>query len=362
MVRLHNAGTAVLLVWVGFRSSGLASQAVTAGPASLATITDEVQRQLGSDDPKDVAWGAYLAAQNQLRSAVPLLEERLASVSTDDSLPTALAILDALIRLDATLPAQTLRSSFDRCPIQALILLANASSGRDEMLLSLLESTSGFRWQAAANFLLMTKPPGFARRLLAGLHLRLAIYVTDQHNVGFGSGLGRGVGKGGNVEYVAPGFPPLADYQFATAVSEATILSSGPRAVYYIRRILNPPGTYRPHAHKTADGSWEDDSDSTTWLNLDRVQYIDRLATDRSDEGPLHEETSRTLLWTNAEDLRRQVAEQRRQVEAVYGQVVSLLVTRGYLTGEEARTVLPDIQITLSDKRNNKSESLPRIQ
>jgi hypothetical protein len=111
----------------------------------------------------------------------------------------------------------------------------------------LLESTSSFRWQAVANLLLMTKPPGFARRLLNGLRLRLTIYVTDQERRGFGSGLGGGSEKGGSVAYAEPaGVPPLADYQFAGAMPGATVLTLGPRAVLHQKdsqpswRVLAP--------------------------------------------------------------------------------------------------------------------------
>ena len=349
-MRLHLVGTALLLIGVGFHGSGLAAQAVIAGPASVQTTTDQVQRQLRSDDPAEIAWGAFLAAQNRLKSAVPLLQERLASRPANDFLPTELAILDALVQLDATLPAQAVRSSLDRCPVQALILLANASSGRDEMLLSLLESTSGFRWQAAANVLLMTKPPGFARRLLTGLRMRLVIDVDDQQGRGFGGSVG-GVSDGANVAHLAPGFPPLADYQFAPAMPGATILTLGPHAVYYVRRIRGP-GVYEPHVY----------ADSPSSMNVDRVQYLNTLATDKSDAGPLYEMTGPTVLWTNTEGLRRQVVEQRRRVEDAYRLTISLLVTRGYLTADEARPLRPEIHVTLSDQRHNRSEPLPAIE
>ena len=38
---------------------------------------------------------------------------------------------------------------------------------------------------------LALSPPGLAYQLLDGLQLQMTVYVTDQPNVGFGSGLGR---------------------------------------------------------------------------------------------------------------------------------------------------------------------------
>jgi hypothetical protein len=87
------------------------------------------------------------------------------------------------------------------------------------------------------------------------------------------------------------------------------------------------------------------------------------LATGTFDLGPLFEEMSATVLWTNGQDLQGRIVEERRRVESVYDVVVSRLVQRGYLTAEEAVSFQhPELEVTLSDQRNNKSESLPAVQ
>ena len=117
-MRLHI--TIVTLVgWLTATEAGLGAQAIDRRAASRVTVTDQVEQQLRSDDPKEIAWGAYLAAQNRLRSAIPALQGRLAFLSPRDSvprvsqsLPAALAVLDALVQLNAQLPAESVRDWF----------------------------------------------------------------------------------------------------------------------------------------------------------------------------------------------------------------------------------------------------------
>jgi hypothetical protein len=166
-------------------------------PAESESVDDDVNRdRLGRGHA--IVW-------RRKRSVVP-------GVSVYASPPTELAILDALIQLEADVSAEALRPLFDRWPVQVLILLAHASEWRDDMLLSILESTSGERWAAAANLLLVTRSPGLARYLLKDLRLKLMVSVRDSSSGELGAGFGGGSGCSGNLAYTAHGFPPLAEY------------------------------------------------------------------------------------------------------------------------------------------------------
>src|SRR5215471_3000891 len=180
--------------------------------------TRSATRLLQSSDAKEVAWGAFTAAQYDLGSAVPLLIaalQRDRSTDADTHGLTELAILDALVQLRAQVPADLLRSSLGRWPIATLVLLKDATGDPDAMLLERLRVTTDSEWQAIGNLLLRSKPPGLAYRLLEGLRLELTVYVTDQPHVGFGGGMGTGTERGCNAANAVPGFPPLADYEFA---------------------------------------------------------------------------------------------------------------------------------------------------
>jgi hypothetical protein len=349
----ENTLTASLLAGLLLVTCGVAL-AYAQPSQTFVETTAAVNRLLQSNDMKDVAWGAYTASQYHVRSALPLLTaalERDLGADTDARRAAELAILDALVQLDAHVPVDALRPSLDRWPIPALILLANASGDRDGLLLERFNATSGFEWQAIANLLLKSKPPGFAFRLLEGLRLRLTVYVTDDRSYRIGSGLGTGGEHGPNYELVVPGFPPLAHYQFVVAGPGATMLSIGPQIVYYARRTQNPaaipPQTgstfARPH-------------------DVDRVQYLNALVRERFAAAPLRDQSWATVVWTNPQAFRQDVSLHRKRVEDRYHDVVLLLVSSMRLTEEKSRTLTPNITITFEDLRNDRTESLPAIE
>jgi hypothetical protein len=320
---------------------------------TLNEATAATNRLLKSSDAKEVAWGAFTAAQYHVTSAIPLLITALQQISSVDADPhggTELAILDALVHLRAQVPADVLERSLGRWPIPTLILLENATGARDAMLLQRLSVTTAFEWQAIGNLLLRSKPPGLAYQLLEGLQLQLTVYVTDQPNVGFGSGLGRG-SDGCMVATAAPGFPPLADYQFATAGPGATILSIGPETVYYVRRTLTPP--IIPCQNGGRAEKPRDD---------DRVKYLNALVRAQVETVPLRQSTSVTVLWSNPDMFRQEVSRHRQAVEEQYQNVISVLVWAKRLTEEESRALTPKITVTVDDQRKNKSEPLPALE
>jgi hypothetical protein len=69
--------------------------------------------------------------------------------------------------------------------------LSRSRSRTTSRLAQRLSVTTGFEWQAVGNLPLRRKPPGLAYQLLDGLQLQMTVDVTDQPNVGFGSGPGR---------------------------------------------------------------------------------------------------------------------------------------------------------------------------
>src|SRR5262249_1519759 len=97
------------------------TSSVYAQPAhdsQTASAVADITARLGSGDPQRVAWGAYFAAQNNLTTMVPVLSSAL--VTTPGADPW---VLDALIQLHARLPAAQLTATYDRWPVQSLILL-----------------------------------------------------------------------------------------------------------------------------------------------------------------------------------------------------------------------------------------------
>lgn len=350
MSRSRRGRVAALVAAIAFTGgiAGGQTQPVQTLPEATATAN----RLLQSSDAKEVAWGAFTAAQYQLTSTIPLLVTALQREFPADADPHAgskVAILDALVQLHARVPAEVLRSFLPRWPIPTLILLDTSTGDRDGMLLERLGVTGSFEWQAVANLLLQDKPPGFAFRLLDGLQLRLTVYVSDEPNRGFGSATGGGSEHGCMAGSVARGYPPLADYAFAVAGPGATILSVGPNVAYYVRRVLTPPTIPCDHTGDIAEKP----------SGFDRVRYLNALV--KPSEIPLRDSTDATVLWSTPEQFQQDVSWQRKVVADQYRTTLALLESAKRLTEDEAAALAPHVTTTVRDVRTNKSEPLPEL-
>jgi hypothetical protein len=319
-------------------TSPAAAQQAQSRPTFSASSAD-VSRLLRSADAKDVAWGAFTAAQFHVVEAAPLIAEALARpVAGDDRARSAteLALLDALVQLEARVPAATLQPLVDRWPVPALILMANATGDRDAALLPLVSSTTGPLWHAVANLLVGNKPRGFAARLLTGLRLTLTVHVTTDPNSLLEGGLSGG-GEHMGPGWSAPGFPPLADYRFSIEQPGATVLSVGPRRVYYARRMMKEP----VFAHSNYSSPTGPDVS-------DRVLYLNTLI---NRQNVLREHTDRSIVWKSPREFCESLAEARRSVESAYRSVIQSLVFSGQLTEDESRTLVPAITVGAHDHR-----------
>jgi len=355
LLRFRTRRRELLLTGVFVAGLLVASEPANAQPVQPSDdLAARVERLLASNDPTEVAWGAYTAAQYRVLSAVPLLTNALGQDfggNSDVRHAAELAILDALVQLDASVPAETLRGSLSRWPVPTLILLNNATGDRDALLLQRLNATSGFEWQAIANFLLRSRPSGFAASLLRDLRLRINVYVTDEPQRGFGGAEGPNSESPTYVIAVRSGYPPTAEYQFSVARPGATILSIGPKTVYYTRHV-------RTSAPISSVTGWASSKPS----DLDRIEYLNALVRQRVEMPPLAATKSVTVVWIDSESFRQQVLRHRTTVQELYRLAVSALISDGLLTKDESQRLTPNISIEIRDVRANKSESLPKIE
>jgi hypothetical protein len=348
----------MLIVAAGFLlvcSPGVYGQPIPGRP--LDAVVAEAERQLRSDDPREVAWGAVTSGQYHLLTLRPLIEAALtrrydASGRTAWALEQAL--LDALVQLDARVPAAAVLPYFTRWPVQSLILLANSSEGRDAALLPLVSSTGGQAWNAVANLLLQTRPPGFAFRLFDGLRLKLNVQVIDVPNSTgvIGGGSVGGVTERGGIVLTAPGMPSIPHYLFAVEGPGAAVLAYGPVTVYFVRRVSPPPPTVQSPS----------ELDAFRPTDFQRVRYINALVKRSVSTAPLYETNYAEIKWTNLEGFRAGIAEHRRRVEQTLRSFAALLVRSGDMTDEEARRLTPEVQITVIDRRTQSFGPLPAIQ
>jgi hypothetical protein len=341
--------TAALLVTAASAQAGPGVRPVADTPA-----TPELVRQLASDDPRVVAWAAYRAGDARRQDAVPALVDTLASprlaAANHEWGAARDVVLDALIRLEARPPADVLTRHYDARSEQVLILLAGPGAGRNRALLGILKDESGILWHAAAGLLLDDKAAGLAASLLGGLRLTLEVTVVD----GFaGDSLldgGHTGGIGCGVMYPGAGFPPIATYSFwTTAEGGAIVLTGGPRPIFYTRQVCKagtgiPSGGHRP----LIDGPTADD----------RLALLKELLDHR-----LPVEAVRTLevRWTNERQYLRDVSAAWARLARDVDKLVQLALDEGHLTADDARHILPAIDVRVRDARGRKRHPLPPI-
>lgn len=335
----------------------LAQQAAVEWNEARRQVAETARRELRSGVPKNIAWGAFRAAEYRLRDLVPDLTSVLKSPPTAERLErhTLIAsLLDAAVQLNADIAPPVLLRYWIEWPVHTAILMTYAKSpDRDTTLLGLLPLAEGFQWPAAANLLLTTKPAGFAAALLSKLQLNLPIGVADvseQGRMGVVPGGGApGVAVSDGVGVNPPGFPPFAAYRFESGPHTGhLVLTSGPRTVYYSRAV-----TYQYQF-----------GISQVFSSANRLDYLAALANlTNSDTVRRLLRPSVSVTWRGSDEFMRDLAQARDDVTRNYQQVLSALVRLKHLTDEEAqRFSSPEIRVRLIDIRTDKSEPLPSVQ
>lgn len=317
----------------------------------LGDVSAEAARLLKSGENVDRAWGAYLVGLHGLKEHAPLL----VSLLEDESLRgggrqetfVRQAALDALIRLDAEVPAESLLPLYQSEPDEVLILLARSPEKNQRALLTLFtEDATNTRWLAAGNLLAETRAPGFAARVLGGLKIEASVYVFDREGEHDTSGTGRNGGGGCGGSYSSGSeFPPVGYYLLVDyARRGATVLTSGPRVVYYARETNSRPCTF--------DG----------WLDRDaaRIEYVEEILRGDGDElTNFSQSLWHELVCKDAAQCRKAFAGARDEILRAYDALVRRLLKESLLDGAEAAELKPDITLNVSDRRVRKSFPLP---
>jgi hypothetical protein len=320
-------------------------------PSPFSTVADansEAVRLLSSQGNRERAWGAYLVGAHGLREHAPLLvslleDPNIAAGGWEEGVVRQ-AALDALIRLDAQVPAETLLALSGYAPDEAVILLARAPEMNQQALLSLfMDGSPVARWLAVGNLLAGARAPGFAARLLAELKIEASVYVYEREDLrGYGAGSNGGCGCG--VETGPEGFPPVSFYELTTGdMRGAVLVAPGRRTVYYVRTpwrgCRGGPG-----------GGRRDDM---------RVEYVAELLGTTEGELKLEASPFREVVCQDERQCRRSLAALRDEVVGGYADALKRLLDAGLLDQAEAAGLKPDITLRLNDWRDRRPFPLP---
>jgi len=326
----------------------------SAGRPPGTDIRKEIARRLQSDPWSDRAWGVYWIGEYGLREFSMALSDRLQPVPPEVSREMALfyqVLLDSLIRLEATVPADRLLPHYQRFPDEVLILLAQSSHRNPTALLSLLQDVGpGLRWITICNLLAEQKAPGFSARLLRDLRIRVSVTVYDDH--GYGGGVSGGAGCGAYSYGPADpaDFPPIARYRLTDVAKGAVLVAPGRRPVYYVRYRGKPgkPDTIPP----SREGGYGNADEL-------RVEYLAALLDTAVADLPLKHQPIYAVYWTGPEHYRYEIARIRQAVQRSFEQVMEWLTARDLLLLSEAWTLKPNVALRISDMRGDTSRPLP---
>ena len=312
----------------------------------------EAARLLNSFDNKERAWGAYLVGLHGLkgktRALVSILEDESLNGGGLEASAVRQAALDALIRLDAEVPAEALLPLYQSAPDEVLILLARAPDKNQPALLTLFnEDARNVHWLAAGNLLLASRAQGFAARLLESLKIHASVYVYDregEHDLS-GSGFNGGGGCGGGGTGLDREFPPIFYYALDnSAYRGAIVLATGPHVIYYTRAL------YPSSCPSSAD--WFD----RDWM---RVEYLEELL--RGDKAVADFKSAfwQEVVCKDERQCRKALAGVRDEITRAHGALLRKLLDESLLDGAEAARLKPDITLDISDRRDRKSFPLP---
>lgn len=323
----------------------------------------DVRSLLQSSDASRQAWGAWRAGQSNMRDTIPflimLVEKRLPEMKWKaDEIPSADrysrsiavnasawvvdAALDALIQLEAKLPANLISAIYEQRQAQALILLSKLDSDADTLLLNLVSRERGVKWFCAANMLLAHRTPGFTFFLLQDLSIKATLAISkDGSQPADRGGIGTGIGGGvaGPSTY-PPEFPPHAYYHITFAKNAENVqLAPGPKWSIYYRRDVTASGSGITSTTSDIDGPNSED----------RLQYISALGQKKI---PLSAAEYKSVRWRGQKALESEKEKFKRDILARHSALVQKLVEANCLTTEEARTVpKPTIEMEIQDLR-----------
>jgi hypothetical protein len=208
-------------------------------PAAFKTppSADVIARWVHGGDPREMAWAAVFALQENDASFLPdfaSLAEQWRSLPHRNVLereyhrPSPLtaeererrdamsAVLDAIIQLNGSAPAASLRNLAADFPVQAIILLYRMPSQEAEStLLALYGETAPASWytqRAAAALLAFHPPAGFAASLLSNTTVTSQVFVSLPEDPSLGMGASSGDCGGYGRPPVKADWPAVGKY------------------------------------------------------------------------------------------------------------------------------------------------------
>lgn len=329
------------------------------GLPPLSPTCNDIQACLGSDDPRIVAWGAYVASIRNDDADLPMLlrlvdrwnmPKRAATPQDYQKIAAMSAVLDAVIQTGHTVSAARLTSIAEIFPAQALIFASRHPVSEVAPLLLAQynrrkRSSNEDMARIAAMMLAKAPPKGFAASVLAESEEQMFVSVVSKRStVHLVPGIGCGDGFGGGEP---AGWPPLFDYAFEE--------NSGRKDL-----VLVQAGGDRITCIRHASGGWGSCHEPRPLTSVTRHHLLAEMLgqNPKSTQWQAHQFV--TLQWKSRNQFRRDLHRQIAEEEAKIKNTVRALYAKKLLTETEVQSVQPKLSVTVSDERGT-PDSLPRL-
>jgi hypothetical protein len=352
--------TLILLFVSMSLAAGLPPELEDGTPLPPEKQTAVISGLLNSGDIREQAWGAHLTAKYNHPEFIPALLKFLTPLPLDqrqwDPSMTARhdlnhVVLDALIQINANVPADQLLSLFDLYPDPLIILFSKHLTENTPTLLSLASKTQNdLYWLALGNLLSNARALGFAQQLLVDLEIEVRVSVRDDNlkTELFTDESGGGCGDGW--VGITEGIPPTGIYELtADHDSDVIILCKGTIPIYYRRSEV------KPHQRVGVGQCFSEIN-----RNRYRLEYLAKLLKVPTDSLGLNYQHSCFIQWQGMNYYNLDLEEFLKRERKAYAQLVERLVEKNLLTRQEAEVLEPRIRVSkVVDLRKYRTSPLP---
>jgi hypothetical protein len=333
------------------------AQVPPSAPSSKVPSFKTIDAWLHSDDQRLVAWGAHDALVTRDRHFVSQLltlasqwqpistesdEERLKRISQEqkDQRDAMAAVVDALIQMNVSVPADTVRALAPDFGNAAAILLTRMPADDAEPLaLDFYRTPSrcdhGLQYVSAV--LLAQRPPeGFAADLLKSITVRAEVFVKLPGAPDFGTG------SSGSylAEQTVPrkDWPTTGQYRLSKEKSDkAVLVVSGVDPIYATREQAT---TYLSDVCR-----------SLYLATNDRHRLIASMLDISPDSMPWQTQMQTTIEFVSKEQFDFALRRFIDDLEEKYRTTAYALAARSLISAAEVGQALPKMQLVISDMR-----------
>lgn len=306
---------------------------------------------------KTVAWGAWEAAETNARELVPdvvVAVRRTLAAPGDAARPfVLLALLDALIRLDAQLPAEDLAAlaRLGTMRPQTLVLASRDPKRHAAALEAIRAEENQFVDEleriATDNLLAVGAPARAVALLLPEVEIRIVVQVNDSEDISVSSNCSLSSACG-RID-VPEGLPPTVLYELRRGAAKApTLVADGAQPVTYLRTVRT----------ERTFGS------GVTRRPFDKADHALRLlrwiAKDVAEQSVLAASPKSWHRWQGPAPYLEEMATVLEPHRKAWRGLVDALVRGKWLTPEQVPASDP-ISVVVDDRRADKSIPLPTL-